>query len=116
MTNHASNRTNRIRRHNRVRARISGTATRPRVVVFRSSQHIIVQAVDDAAHRTLASASDATTKKGTKTERAMATGKALAAALKGAKVSAAVFDRGGYQYHGRVKAVADGLRNGGITL
>lgn len=109
-------RINRLRRHRRVRARISGTAALPRVVVFRSNQHINVQVVDDATRTTIVAVSDVALKKGTKTERAAATGKTLAEALKTKKIGAVVFDRGGYQYHGRVKAIADGLREGGIKV
>jgi len=109
-------RTNRIRRHHRVRAKISGTAERPRVVVFKSSQWTYAQAVDDVTHTTLASVSDRGAKKGTKTERAAALGTKLAALLKTMKIETAVFDKGGFAYHGRVKAVADGLREGGIRV
>jgi len=108
-------RANRIRRHARGRAKISGTAERPRIAVFKSNTRTYVQAVDDVARRTVASAAD-TAKKGTKTERALATGKELAKLLKDAKVASAVFDKGGFTYHGRVKAIADGLREGGIKI
>lgn len=103
-------------RHARVRAKISGTAERPRVVVFKSSQWTYAQAVDDATHKTVASVSDRAAKKGTKTERAAAMGTKLAELLKKASVATVVFDKGGYAYHGRVKAVADGLREGGIRV
>jgi len=108
-------RVNRIRRHSRGRAKIAGTAERPRVAVFKSNSRTYAQAVDDVAHTTLASASDAAAK-GTKTERALAAGKELAKQLKGLKVTAIVFDKGGFTYHGRVKAIADGLRDGGIKF
>ena len=110
-----SKRINRQRRHARIRAKVSGTAQKPRVAVFRSSQHITAQAVDDVARRTIVSVSD-TAGKGTKTERALDAGKRLAKLLKGAGVETVVFDKGGFTYHGRVKAVADGLREGGITV
>lgn len=108
-------RVNRIRRHVRGRAKLVGTAERPRVAVFKSNTRTYAQAIDDTARRTLASASDAA-KKGTKTERATATGKELAKQLKSAGVAAVIFDKGGFTYHGRVKAIADGLREGGIKL
>lgn len=107
----------RARRHRRVRARISGTAARPRLVVFRSLAHIEAQLVDDVAGRTLVAVNDRQLKtKGTKTERATAVGTALAAKAVAAKLTTVVFDRGGYQYHGRVKALADAARAGGLTF
>lgn len=105
----------RQRRHARIRAQVSGTAQRPRIAVFKSNQYTYVQAIDDAARRTLASVDDRAAK-GTKTERAHAAGKKLAAALKAKNVEAAVFDRGGFSYHGRVKAVAEALRESGIRV
>ena len=109
-------RTNRIRRHRRVRARVSGTAERPRVVVFKSNRWTYAQAVDDVAHKTLASVNDRSAKKDTKTERAAVLGAKLAESLQAKKIDTAVFDKGGFAYHGRVKAVADGLRKGGIRV
>ena len=109
----------RIRRHRRVRAKVHGTAERPRLVVFRSNRGIEAQLVNDDAGRTLASASHlalAKSFKGDKTAQAEAVGKALAAAAKKAGVDACVFDRGGYLYHGRVKALADGAREGGLEF
>jgi large subunit ribosomal protein L18 len=109
----------RIRRHRRVRAKVRGSAERPRLVVFRSNRGIEAQLVDDESGRTLAAASHlalAKSFKGDKTEQAAAVGKALAAAAKKAGVEACVFDRGGYLYHGRVKALADGAREGGLTF
>ena len=109
----------RIRRHRRVRKNLSGTAERPRLVVFRSNRGIEAQLVDDDAGKTLASASHlalAKSFKGDKTAQAEAVGKALAAAAKKAGVDACVFDRGGYLYHGRVKALADGAREGGLEF
>jgi large subunit ribosomal protein L18 len=84
-------------------------------VVFKSNQYTYAQAIDDAARRTLAAADDREGK-GAKTKRAAAVGHALGAALKKLKVDAAVFDRGGFKYHGRVKAIADGLREEGIRV
>ena len=109
----------RLRRHRRVRAKVHGTAERPRLVVFRSNRGIEAQLVDDDARKTLASASHlalAKSFKGDKTAQAEAVGKALAAASKKAGVDTCVFDRGGYLYHGRVKALADGAREGGLSF
>jgi large subunit ribosomal protein L18 len=109
----------RLRRHRRVRGKVSGTAERPRLVVFRSNRGIEGQLVDDLAGRTLAAASWLQLKKsfkGTKTEQAAEVGKLLAANAKKAKVEQAVFDRGGYLYHGRVKALAEGAREGGLRF
>ena len=108
----------RLRRRRRVRAKIRGTAERPRLSVFRSNKGIFAQLVDDEARRTLASASwlGQRSFKGTKTEQAAAVGKALAAEAKKAGVEACVFDRAGYLYHGRVKALADGAREGGLEF
>ena len=109
----------RLRRHRRVRAKVQGTAERPRLVVFRSNRGIEAQLVDDNSGKTLASASHlalAKSFKGDKTAQAEAVGKALAAAAKNANVDTCVFDRGGYLYHGRVKALADGAREGGLQF
>ena len=108
----------RLRRHRRVRGKVSGTAERPRLVVFRSNRGIFAQLVDDEARRTLASASwlGQRSFKGTKTEQAAAVGKTLAAEAKKAGIEACVFDRGGYLYHGRVKALAEGAREGGLKF
>jgi large subunit ribosomal protein L18 len=108
----------RQRRHKRVRRRLFGTAERPRLVVFRSNKGISAQLVDDAAGRTLASASWIGIKsfKGTKTEQAAEVGKQLAASAKKAGIETVVFDRAGYLFHGRVKALADGAREGGLRF
>jgi large subunit ribosomal protein L18 len=108
----------RLRRHRRVRGKVSGTAERPRLVVFRSNKGIFAQLVDDEAGRTLASASwlDQRSAKGTKTEQAAAVGKALAQAAMNAGIRTCVFDRAGYLYHGRVKALAEGAREGGLKF
>ena len=109
----------RLRRHRRVRAKVRGSSERPRLAVFRSNRGIEAQLVDDDSGKTLASASHlalAKTFKGDKTKQAEAVGKALAAAAKKAGVDACVFDRGGYLYHGRVKALADGAREGGLEF
>ncbi len=108
----------RERRHQRVRGKIVGTAERPRLVVFRSNRGIEAQLVDDVEGKTLAAASWLHLKsfKGSKSEQAAEVGKLLAANAKQAKVEAVVFDRGGYLYHGRVKALADAAREGGLKF
>ena len=109
----------RLRRHKRVRGKVSGTAERPRLVVTRSNRGIVAQLVDDAAGRTLASASWLqVTKsfKGDKTAQAAEVGKLLAESAKKASIDAAVFDRGGYLFHGRVKALAEAAREGGLSF
>jgi large subunit ribosomal protein L18 len=106
----------RSRRHLRVRKKVEGTAERPRLVVKRSLKHIYAQIVDDMAQRTLMTVSDLTVGEGKKAERSTAVGKALAAAAKKAGITRVVFDRAGYKYHGRVKAVADAAREGGLEF
>ncbi len=107
-----------MRRHRRVRGKVAGTAERPRLVVFRSNRGIFAQLVDDQAGRTLASASWTALSGGTgsKVEQAGEVGKALAEAAKKAGVARCVFDRGGYLFHGRVKALAEGAREGGLQF
>ena len=108
----------RIRRHKRVRGKIFGTAERPRLVVFRSNRGIEAQLVDDLEGKTLAAASWLQLKggKGSKTDQAAEVGKLLAQNAKQAGVETVVFDRGGYLYHGRVKALADAAREGGLKF
>ena len=110
----------RYRRHLRVRKKVSGSASRPRLVVFRSLKHIYAQLVDDAQGRTLLGLSDDTEGVAAdgagKVGKAKGVGKALAAKAKAAGISRVVFDRAGYRYHGRVKAVADGAREGGLEF
>ena len=109
----------RERRHRRVRGKVAGTSERPRLAVFRSNRGIFAQVVDDDAGRTLAAASWKELPqsfKGDKTEQASEVGKRLAAAAKKAGVEAVVFDRAGYLYHGRVKALADAAREGGLIF
>ncbi len=110
----------RARRHLRVRKRVRGTAARPRLVVFRSSKHIYAQVVDDDRGVTLVGASDASegiqVEGAGKTAKSHALGRLIAAKAKEKGIARVVFDRGGYQYHGRVKAVADGARKGGLEL
>lgn len=106
------------RRHLRVRAKISGTAAIPRLSVYRSLKHIFVQLIDDVNGRTLAAVKDTDIKgaKMTKTEVAAAVGKLLAEKAQAAKISQAVFDRGQFKYHGRVKAVAEAAREAGLKI
>ena len=105
----------RTRRHIRVRAKVKGTLERPRLVVFRSDKHIYAQLVNDATQRTIVSVSDQGFA-GKKSEKSVAVGKKIAEKAKAAGISKVVFDRAGYQYHGRVKAVADGAREGGLEF
>ncbi len=112
----------RKRRHRRIRAKISGTAARPRLNVFRSIDHIYAQLIDDETGHTLASASTIDGElRGemagkTKKEQAALVGKKVAERARAAGISTVVFDRGGYLYHGRVKALADGAREGGLEF
>ncbi|MEO7963413.1 MAG: 50S ribosomal protein L18 [Gemmatimonadaceae bacterium] len=105
----------RYRRHLRIRNRVEGSGDRPRLVIFRSLKHIYAQLVDDAAKRTILSVGDGDVT-GKKSEKATAVGKKLAEAAKAAGFSKVVFDRAGYRYHGRVKALADGAREGGLEF
>jgi large subunit ribosomal protein L18 len=105
----------RRRRHFRVRKRVNGTAERPRLVVFRSDKHIYAQLVDDNAQRTIMTVSD-TGFEGKKVEKSFEVGKKVASLAKERGLTSIVFDRGGYLYHGRVKAVADGAREGGLEF
>lgn len=108
------------RRHLRVRKRLSGTAERPRLVVSRSTRHVFVQVVDDTLGKTLASAStmeaDLRSFDGDKTAKAKKVGELVAERARTAGVDAVVFDRGGNKYHGRIAAIADGAREGGLAL
>ncbi len=111
----------RQRRKIRIRKKISGTAARPRMVVFRSSKHIYVQLVDDAAGKTLLSSSTLVLSKAGEQvkldkESAAKVGKDVASKAKAQNISTVIFDRGGYLYHGRVKALADGAREGGLEF
>jgi large subunit ribosomal protein L18 len=112
----------RIKRKNAIRMRITGTAERPRLSVFRSAKHVYAQAVDDTTGRVLASASDLEeTLKGAisgkpKKERARAIGKAIGDKLKAAGVTSVVFDRNGFIFHGRIKEIADGARDAGLAF
>jgi large subunit ribosomal protein L18 len=108
----------RLKRRRRVRAKISGTAERPRISVFRSNRGITAQLVDDIAGHTLAAVAwtEQPLRGKAPMEQASAAGKLLAERAQAAGISSAVFDRGGYQYHGRVKAFAEGVREGGLTV
>ncbi len=110
----------RRRRHLRVRKKISGTPQRPRLAVFRSSQHIYAQVIDDTIGRTLAAASDLEPAlrgvQGTKTERAKRVGALIGERARAVGITKVVFDRGGHQYHGRVKALADAARAAGLEF
>ena len=111
----------RARRHRRIRVTLRGTGQRPRLNVFRSLHHIYCQVIDDATGTTLAAASTneptvRTSLTGSKTDRARAVGKAIAERAQEKGISAVVFDRGGYLYHGRVKALADAAREAGLDF
>jgi len=108
----------RRKRHERLRLRISGSGERPRLSVFRSTKFIYAQVIDDTSGRTLAAASsrEAELVGSTKVDAARAVGKAVAERAKAAGVTSVVLDRGGYQYHGRVRSLAEGAREGGLTL
>lgn len=112
----------RKRRHIRVRRKISGTPERPRLNVYRSLEHIYAQVIDDVAGHTLASAStidrevESQIGEKTKSEAAKIVGQVLAQRAKAAGISQVVFDRGGYQYHGRIQALADGAREAGLEF
>jgi large subunit ribosomal protein L18 len=109
----------RLRRHRRVRGKVSGTAERPRLAVFRSNRGIMAQLIDDTSGKTLAAASWLDVKKpfkGNKSDQAAEVGKLLAEAAKKTGVESVVFDRAGYLYHGRVKALANAAREGGLKF
>jgi large subunit ribosomal protein L18 len=108
----------RLKRRRRVRAKVTGTPERPRISVFRSNRGVAAQLIDDVSGRTLAAASwtEEATKGLSGVEQATAVGRALAERAKAAGIERAVFDRGGYQYHGRVKALCEGAREGGLAV
>jgi large subunit ribosomal protein L18 len=116
----APKRVSRQRRHLRVRKRVTGSAVRPRLVVSRSARHVYVQVVDDSIGRTVASASTLVdslrSNDGDKTAKAREVGRLVAARAKEAGIASVVFDRGGNKYHGRVAALADGAREGGLAF
>jgi large subunit ribosomal protein L18 len=113
-----TNRQRRLKRRRRVRARVQGTAERPRLSVYRSNKGMFAQLVDDSKGHTLAAVSwiEPELRELGATEQAKKAGELLAERAKGAGVEACVFDRGGYQYHGRVKALAEGAREGGLAF
>ena len=118
---HVARHTSRLRRHKRVRKSIVGTAARPRLAVFRSNKHLVMQVIDDGAGRTLAAAStveaDVRSAGGTgNVDAAKRVGKLVADRAKAAGVSKVVFDRGGFLYHGRVAAAADAAREAGLEF
>ena len=109
----------RKRIHRRIRKKVSGTSNKPRVAVYRSNKAIYAQAIDDLSGTTIASASSTAKDiagKGNKIEQSKAVGMALASMMKSANIEHAKFDRGGYLYHGRIKALAEGLREGGLQI
>ena len=110
--------TRRLKRRRRVRAKVHGTAERPRISVFRSNRGVFAQLVDDDAGRTITAVqwTEAELRSLKPMEQATEAGKLLASRAKAAGIDSAVFDRGGYQYHGRVKALAEGARQGGLTF
>lgn len=107
---------NRLRRKARVRSQISGTKDCPRLSIFRSTSHIYAQIVNDDESVTLVASSDLKIKKGTSLERAKEVGMEIAKLAKAKKISSVVFDRGGFQYHGRVQALAEGAREWGLKF
>ena len=107
----------RLRRHSRVRRKVAGTVARPRLSVFRSSAHIYAQIIDDTAGHTLVAASSkADGAAGTKSEQARKVGELIASKAKEAGITQVVFDRGGFKYHGRVQALAEAARAGGLEF
>ena len=123
MNSQKTKQASRLRRTRRVRNKVRGTAERPRLTVFRSSKHIYAQLIDDDAGRTLASASSKgkkvegeTSKLGANVAAAKAIGQKIAEAGKAAGITKVAFDRGHYRYHGRIKALADGAREGGLQF
>ena len=120
MASNQTTRAARVRRHSRVRRRVNGTATMPRLAVFRSNQHIYAQVIDDEAGRTLAAASDVEAalrgESASKAERARQVGTLVAQRMNEAGITAVVFDRGGFRYAGRVRALADAAREEGLVF
>jgi large subunit ribosomal protein L18 len=118
MANIKTTRQARIRRHNRIRQTISGTADRPRLSVFKSNKHIVAQLIDDVNHKTIGSASTQSLKitNGGNVEAATKVGQAIAKVAADNKIETVVFDRGGNLYHGRVKALADAAREAGLKF
>lgn len=106
----------RIKKHNKIRRRVTGGSDRPRLAVFRSGKHIFAQIIDDAKGATILAESDMKIKQGTKSERAYTVGKKIAEKAVKGKIESVVFDRGGFLYHGRIAEVAKGAREGGLKF
>lgn len=106
----------RLLRHKKMRARLNGTSVRPRLAVYRSNSHIYAQIIDDTEHKTLLAESDFAVKAGSKKDRAAVVGESLAKKALAQKIEKVVFDTGGMKYHGRVAALADGARKGGLQF
>lgn len=107
---------NRLRRKARVRSRVAGTAARPRLSIFRSATHMYAQLIDDEQGVTIAAANDLKITEGTKSQKAEQVGQEIAKKAKDLKIETVVFDRGGFNYHGRVKALADAARSSGLNF
>lgn len=116
MKSHNSKIEKRTRRHTRIRTRVTGTAEKPRLSIFRSNKFLYAQLIDDTQGVTLAAANDMAAKKGSKLERAATVGETIASLAKGKKIDAVVFDRGGFIYAGRVRACAEAARKGGLKF
>lgn len=112
----AKTRIDRKARQRRIRAKVSGTAARPRLAVYKSLNAIYAQVIDDTTGKTVAAASSLKVKKGSKSEKAAEVGKSVAEAAKGAKIETVVFDRGGFPYAGRVKVLAEAAREAGLKF
>lgn len=108
--------TKRVARHNRIRAKVSGTATRPRLAIFRSNRFVYAQLIDDVAGKTLAAVDTRSQKGGTLSERSTAVGTEMAKVAIAAGISEVVFDRGGFRYQGTIAALAEGARTGGLKF
>lgn len=113
---YATSHTPRTKRHARIRAKVSGTATKPRLAVYRSNRYVYAQLIDDVNAVTLAAADSRQVKAEGMVEKATAVGASIAEKAKGLQVETVVFDRGGFRYHGIVKALADGAREGGLAF
>ncbi len=117
MTNKSQQKTvARAKRHNRLRHKVSGTATRPRLAVFRSNVAVYAQLIDDTSGKTIAAVDSRKEKSGTRVEKAQAVGTAIAKKATEAKITEVVFDRGGFRYQGAIAALADAAREGGLKF
>lgn len=115
-TTSAQKKSQRVRRHARIRARVSGTELRPRLAVFRSNRYIYAQLIDDEGAKTLVSADSRSMKEAGARERAASVGESIAEKAKALGITSVVFDRGGFRYQGVIAALADGARKGGLTF